>query len=600
MRGSRREPVAGRRLRPERPLLAFASSPRAPASRSARRSGRDAPRGGGVEAVRGVVPARGDVRASCSRRAGSPSSAGWGSARPRSRSRRSGRAPSTSTRSTPARGCSRSCTSGRPPTRAPRTRQVAREFRERFGVRWLPPLGFENTYAIAVRRETATRLGLRTLSDLARVGPDAPGGAHAGLHRPRGRAARAEGRVRAAVPRGARAAPGREVPGAGRGRGGRDRRLLDRRADRAVRPGGAGPTTAGSSRPTRPRRWSGPASPSARPAAVAALTELSGRLERHGDAEAQPAGRGGRRPRARGGRRRAARAGAAARGRARRPAFTGERRAGLAAYLWAERATLLRLTRGTCCSWRCRSRGAIAVAVPLGLALERAPRGRGRRDPRRSACCRPFPGIALLAFMIPVLGIGVVPALVALFLYSLYPILRNTYTGVRERRARGGRGGARAGHDAAAGAAPRAPAARGAAHHGRHPHRRRDRRRHRDAGRLHRRRRPGRPDRRRPRALGHADDPLRRPARGRARARRWTRCSRAASGWCGRAGEGGREGERARAGRQAVRRSGGQAVRRSGGQAVRNVAYGSRCQASSSRPERSEGEGSTPRVSNDG
>ena len=34
--------------------------------------------------------------------------------------------------------------------------------------------------------------------------------------------------------------------------------------------------------------------------------------------------------------------------------------------------------------------------------------------------------------MIPLLGIGVVPALVALFLYSLYPILRNTYTGVRD------------------------------------------------------------------------------------------------------------------------------------------------------------------------
>ena len=33
--------------------------------------------------------------------------------------------------------------------------------------------------------------------------------------------------------------------------------------------------------------------------------------------------------------------------------------------------------------------------------------------------------------MIPLLGIGIVPALVALFLYSLYPILRNTYTGVR-------------------------------------------------------------------------------------------------------------------------------------------------------------------------
>jgi osmoprotectant transport system permease protein len=43
-----------------------------------------------------------------------------------------------------------------------------------------------------------------------------------------------------------------------------------------------------------------------------------------------------------------------------------------------------------------------------------------------------LPSIALLAFMIPLLGIGVVPAVVALFLYSLYPILRNTYTGVRD------------------------------------------------------------------------------------------------------------------------------------------------------------------------
>jgi osmoprotectant transport system permease protein len=39
--------------------------------------------------------------------------------------------------------------------------------RER-GVRSLGALGFENTYALAVRRETAERLGLRTLGDLAR------------------------------------------------------------------------------------------------------------------------------------------------------------------------------------------------------------------------------------------------------------------------------------------------------------------------------------------------------------------------------------------------------------------------------------------------
>jgi osmoprotectant transport system permease protein len=34
--------------------------------------------------------------------------------------------------------------------------------------------------------------------------------------------------------------------------------------------------------------------------------------------------------------------------------------------------------------------------------------------------------------MVPLLGIGVVPAVVALWIYSLFPILRNTYTGVRD------------------------------------------------------------------------------------------------------------------------------------------------------------------------
>ncbi|MFC5412875.1 ABC transporter permease/substrate-binding protein [Larkinella bovis] len=42
------------------------------------------------------------------------------------------------------------------------------------------------------------------------------------------------------------------------------------------------------------------------------------------------------------------------------------------------------------------------------------------------------PSIALLGFLIPVLGIGVGPALVALFLYALLPIVRNTYVGIQE------------------------------------------------------------------------------------------------------------------------------------------------------------------------
>ncbi|MBI4366667.1 MAG: ABC transporter permease, partial [Deltaproteobacteria bacterium] len=43
-----------------------------------------------------------------------------------------------------------------------------------------------------------------------------------------------------------------------------------------------------------------------------------------------------------------------------------------------------------------------------------------------------IPSIALLAFMIPLLGIGTLPAVVALFLYGLLPIVRNTYTGLNE------------------------------------------------------------------------------------------------------------------------------------------------------------------------
>jgi osmoprotectant transport system permease protein len=71
------------------------------------------------------------------------------------------------------------------------------------------------------------------------------------------------------------------------------------------------------------------------------------------------------------------------------------------------------------------------VAVPLGLALERLSTG-AEAAVRAVGLLQTLPGIALLAFMIPLLGIGLLPAVVALFLYSLYPILRNTWTGVRE------------------------------------------------------------------------------------------------------------------------------------------------------------------------
>jgi osmoprotectant transport system permease protein len=74
---------------------------------------------------------------------------------------------------------------------------------------------------------------------------------------------------------------------------------------------------------------------------------------------------------------------------------------------------------------------AIVFAVPLGLLLERA-RERAEGVIRIVGMVQTLPSIALLAFMIPLLGVGVLPAITALFLYSLFPILRNTFTGVRD------------------------------------------------------------------------------------------------------------------------------------------------------------------------
>jgi osmoprotectant transport system permease protein len=104
---------------------------------------------------------------------------------------------------------------------------------------------------------------------------------------------------------------------------------------------------------------------------------------------------------------------------------------GVFSYLWSRRETILSLAARHLLLVSVSLLGAIGVAVPLGLALERN-RGAAESVIRAVGVLQTLPSIALLAFMIPLLGIGVVPALVALFLYSLYPILRNTYSGVRD------------------------------------------------------------------------------------------------------------------------------------------------------------------------
>ncbi|MBI3090452.1 MAG: ABC transporter permease subunit [Candidatus Tectomicrobia bacterium] len=70
---------------------------------------------------------------------------------------------------------------------------------------------------------------------------------------------------------------------------------------------------------------------------------------------------------------------------------------------------------------------AMLVAMPLGVLVYRLQR-LSRPIIYAAGLLQTIPSIALLAFMIPFFGIGVKPAIVALSLYALLPILRNTAT----------------------------------------------------------------------------------------------------------------------------------------------------------------------------
>jgi glycine betaine/choline ABC-type transport system substrate-binding protein len=49
--------------------------------------------------------------------------------------------------------------------------QVRQEYTRRFAIEWVQPFGFNNTFAILVRRADASRYGLKAISDLAPVSP---------------------------------------------------------------------------------------------------------------------------------------------------------------------------------------------------------------------------------------------------------------------------------------------------------------------------------------------------------------------------------------------------------------------------------------------
>ena len=311
--------------------------------------------------------------------------------------------------------------------------QVSREFHARFGVRWLPPLGFENTYAISVTRENATRHSLKTFSDLARVAPTLRAGFTAdfigrndglpGLARAYGLRFREIRPLLAAVKYQALASGDVDVID-GYSTDGLIARydLVVLEDDREFFP------------PYEAAALVSPALARENAAAISALTELSGRIDdglmrslnRRLEVDGVPVAD-------------VARGALDSLGLVRGPAtarttVAGDERSGRRSFartIIDDRVALAQRTLRHLFLSAASLAIAALVAIPLGLALERR---RSIAEPvvRAVGVLQTIPGIALLAFMIPLLGIGVLPAVVALFVYSLYPIVRNTYSGVRD------------------------------------------------------------------------------------------------------------------------------------------------------------------------
>lgn len=74
---------------------------------------------------------------------------------------------------------------------------------------------------------------------------------------------------------------------------------------------------------------------------------------------------------------------------------------------------------------------AVAIAVPIGILLTRYNRY-SEWVIGVAAVLQTIPSLALLGFLVLFVGIGTTPAIIALTAYALLPILRNTYTGIKE------------------------------------------------------------------------------------------------------------------------------------------------------------------------
>jgi osmoprotectant transport system permease protein len=279
------------------------------------------------------------------------------------------------------------------------------------GVRMTAPLGFENTYALGLRRETANQLGLETISDLAAHPELRLGFSNEFMDRADGWPA-----LRRAYGLPHRGVRGLDHDLAYRGLAAGDIDVIDvyttdaeiayydlallrddhghfpaydavilYRADLAARAGGA---------PRALRKLEGRID-------AAAMSALNAEVKIERASETRAA------------------AGFL------RQAFgieTERNEAGLGARLLTTTADHLVLVVISLSA-------AILVAIPLGIAAARHAR-LGQAVLAATGVIQTIPALALLVFMIPLLGIGGPPAVAALFLYSLLPVVRNTHAGL--------------------------------------------------------------------------------------------------------------------------------------------------------------------------
>jgi osmoprotectant transport system permease protein len=291
------------------------------------------------------------------------------------------------------------------------TLEAIREPLRRRGIVVSAPLGFENTYALAVREDTAERLGLRTISDLARHPTLRAAFTSGFLERDDGwpGLSRHYGGLRLADVRAiehALAYPALtsgqvDVIDAfstdGRLAEGRFRLLQD---DRRFFPRYAAVLLARQAFLERaPRTWAVLEDRLAGRIDTGTMIRLNARIDLQGESIERTA---------------AEFLGA--------PIAPADRRGQIVREVLALTLDHLGLVAVSLAA-------AVLAGVPLGIAAARY-RRLGQLELIAVGVVQTIPSLALLCFMIPFFGIGKVPALVALFLYALLPIVRGAYTGL--------------------------------------------------------------------------------------------------------------------------------------------------------------------------